>query len=769
MKKKILLFSCLLVCISCGGTNQSSSEIKLSPMEEVLSSISNNYSVNYSSANGKYKIYKTEDYIYDEELGGGQFVLYDNTMYIYTIHNDKVMPRTPCFGSKEEFNQAYPNFEFNKEKYVIENEVYTSTDSQTVEQVSLFINSTGYSKVSLFLDNDLLNIRYYDEFDKVAVTAKMFAINSTVYEPVETYLNNNIDPENETYPNQALVNTLSTLKDNFTFIGQNNTTKAGLSLLVNKDYVAAFSGDKNDKENLYGYISLDDGTHYYEIVNDKVSVDFEISAEKSFIRDNYFFKRHDYTKFKDIGDGTYLSNDYYNVKNFMDLLAISDDVCNLVKLKINQDKSVDIEFLYNHYAVYSGTIFDIGTSTIEELTSYVNGDIKPTLEKYDNAKLIEATKNLDLNFTYVCETEQLEEGDFGVYSNENGRRQYKPSYNNFPSTNYICYEDFAYVYGINENSASPKYYDYLTKEEYQNTYSFKAIDFTHFKQIDENKWMTNSLKYIKILSKILGSNPYQSYHFQATVEIKENGDLYFEILDPYFDINTNGYLKDINSTEVEIVDTYKLNNTKPTRPVYDNSALFPYIEALKGNNFTTKYHDDPAYDLYFTEEDYDYWTNDILYMGTYKAGFVTSSKSKYIYEYALKKDSETNVEYLAVNDHPSLTLSSIGDFNPFHRFSEEMINSLMPHENGYVSYDDEIINIAVEALNLQEVLAYLSFVAVYLEVNDNVLTISVIDEISVSYDENGVRNEDFINFATASFINVGTTTIPDFAIVPSIK
>ncbi len=771
MKRKVLLFSLVLLFSSCGGsgTSEISSEENIDKVAQILSSLDNNYSVNYSSSRGRYNIYKTENYIYDEELGGGQFVLYDDTMYIYTIHDEIVVPRVPYYGFKEDFEAAYPSFEFDVEKYVVEDGVYTTTDLETVESLSLLINSTGYVKASLFMDGGLLNFRFYNRNDKVEITGKVYSIGTTSFDIVESYLNSHIDPEIETYENKPLVEALKTLNDNFTFVGQNNTTKEGFALLVNENYVASFTGTKDDKEDLYGYVSLEDGTHYFELVDNKINVDFEISAEKDFIKDNYAFKRHDFTKFKDIGNSTYISSDYYNVRNFVDLLTLNDNECNLVKLKVNDD-SVGIELLYNHYAVYSGTLYDIENSVISELTPYVNNEIKPDLQRFENEALMNATKDLDSNFTYVNEYYELGENEFlGVYSTEEGRREFKPDYNNFPATNYISYDDYAYAYVLDENKLSPKYYDYLSRKEYDLLYSFKSIDFSHFKPIGDNKWMTNSLKYIRTLSKLLGGNPYDSYHFQATVELQENGRLYFEIFDPYFSINNKGYLKDINSTTLSIVDEYNLNNSKPSRPNYDNSELVPYIQALQENNFTTKYHDDPEYNLYFTEKDYDYWTEDVLYMGTYEAGFITSTKSKYMYEYAIIDDEDSGFEYLAINSHPSLYISSIADFNPFHKFDEEKINSLIPYQDGYISFDQEIINIAVEALNLQDVLTYISFVGVLIKIENSTLVISVMDEIKVSYDENNKRCEEYVIFATASFINVGTTSIPDFAIVPSIK
>lgn len=780
--KKILALICLFTLVGCNSESNSSSDYKQSnsntvsnidkliKVEDIVAKMNSNFSVNYKTSQGTFNIYRTENYFYDEELKGGQFVLYDDTMYVYTIHNDVLVPRVPFSGYRENFEKQYPPFELDMDKFSKEDDVYYTTDANNLTQLGLLINSVAYDKASLFIEDGLLNFRFYNSNNKIEVTGKVFGIESTNVPLLDTYLNNKIDPEIETIPNNELITAANCLNDNFTFIGQNNTTKAGLSLLINENYVASFTGTKDDYEDLYGYLALDDGIHNFAIENGKVDVDFEVIESKNFIKDNYPFKRHDYTKFKKISDNTYISSDIYNVKNFCDLLTLDSNSINLVKLTINDNETLDVDLMYNHYSVYSGTIFNIENSSIEELEDYVNGNLVPDLEHFDNTLLVEATKDLKMNFTYVNEyIESEDETFFGIYSSEEGRKEYKEAHNNFPTTDYIVYEEFAYVYVLDEYKVSPQYYNYIDINEYKKYYSFESIDFTHFQPIGTNKWMTNSRKYMNILSKLLGSNPHDNYHHQATVELID-GVLFFEILDTSFGTNTKGYLKDINKTSIDIINEYKTLNNEPIRPSYINSELINVIDPLRKNtNFTVKYHDDPEYNMFFDEESYDYWTEDVVYFGYYEAGFVTSSKSNYIYEYAMIEDEETNTEYLVINSSPSLYLNSVSDFNSFRKLTDEQINSFMPYnETKYISYDDEIIQIFVDVMQLGGE-SFLGYSAVILEIVNGELVISVVDIIDVTYDENGKRNENLEIFATATITNVGTTKIPSFAIVPAIK
>lgn len=137
MKKKITIILMLTLLSSCNNANDNSSFVsQISScdsikVEDVLESMSNNYSVNYTTSNGSFNVYRTENYFYDEELKGGQFVLYDETMYVYTIHNNILVPRVPFSGYKEDFNKQYPLFEVDMNKFTMEDDVYYTTDTKT--------------------------------------------------------------------------------------------------------------------------------------------------------------------------------------------------------------------------------------------------------------------------------------------------------------------------------------------------------------------------------------------------------------------------------------------------------------------------------------------------------------------------------------------------------------------------------------------------------------------------------------------------------------
>lgn len=792
MKKGLILASILLLA-ACNGNdnslsknslssssnsssisvNSSSSEVKLDSVEKVLDALKSNYTVNYTSSNGTYNIYKTNNYIYDEELGGGQFVLYDDTIYVYTLHNNVVLPKTPSNGVREDFENFYPVLDFNMDAFTIENGVYTTTDEATLFQLGLLVNSLPEAKATLFMDNGFLNFRFFDSYGKVVITGKVFGIENTKVDALETYLKDKIDPETQVLNNDPLIEVLGELSNNFTFIGQNSTNKNSTTLLLNENYVANFTGTRENKENYAGYISLDDGLHYFSIEEGVVNVDFEIVNNKDFIKENYVFKKHDFTKFSLIEDNTYITSDYYNVKNLCELLLIDSTNINMIKIIVNKDdNSVNIYFMNNHNILFDGIIYDINSTEISELSAYLDKTLVPDLQHYQNSELIEATKDLKNNFTFVRTDEVLDsiEKDFyGSISTSEGRKEYKSDYSNFPSNDYIAYENNAYSYVIDENKVSPLAYRSISREEYDANYSFESIDFTHFMPLGNNIWMTNSKKYMRTLSKMFGSNPYDEYHYQATVKLEE-GKIYFEIVDTSFGVNVSGYLDKINETTLPLIDEYKLNNSEPSLQSYENSELIDVISKIRDtSNFTVEYHDDPEYGLFFTAGDYDYWTKDAVYFGFYQDGFVTATKSKYVYNFGWKVNEEDETKSFVIADHPSLQIEKIEDYNPFKKLSNEQINSIMPYEEDkYISFNNDIINVFVEALQLGGS-SILGYAGVILEIENGNLVAHVIDQSVVSYDENGKRVETYEIFASATFTNVGTTVIPSFANMPTIK
>lgn len=790
--KKGLLLVFLLLLAGCGGSDNSSkkqssvvsssyssivnstssSDVKLDTVENVLKALKDNFTVNYTSPYGSYNIYKTKDYIYDEELGGGQFILYDDSMYVYTMHNDIVIPKTPSVGLRKDFTNFYPEFNLDLEKFTVENDVYTTTDEATLTQLGLLINSLPESKASLFMDNGFLNFRFFDNLGKVVITGRVFGINSTAVESLEQYLDAKIDPETDINENSPLIQVLGNLDNNFSYIGQKTANKTGYSILVNENYVAEFTGTKENKESYIGYVALSDGLHYFSSNSNETSVDFEISGENETLKE-YAFKKHDFTKFTLIDENTYITTDYYNVNNLAELLLADSSVVNMVKVVINPaENSAHLYFMYNHETIYDGELFDINTSEIEVLDPYLNEELIPDLEHYDNTALVEATKDLTNNFTFVRTDEVLDDVAkefYGSISTNDGRKEYKSSYSNFPSNDYIAYDDVVFSYVLDENKLSPLAYKSITREEYDATYSFESIDFTHFMPISENTWITNSKKYMRILSKNFGSNPYDEYHYQATVKLIDN-KIHFEIIDTSFGVNVSGYLDKINETTLPLVEEFKANNAKPSTPNFDNIELVNIISKIREtSNFTVEYHDDPDYGLFFTEGDYDYWTKEAIYFGLYQDGFITASKSNYVYNFGWIVNEEEESKVFGVADHPSLYIDKIENFNPFKNLSDEIINSMMPYGNNrYISFDLDIVNVFVDALQLGGS-SILGYAGVILEVVAGELVVYIIDQINVSYDDNGKRNEEYEIFAGATFTNVGTTIIPEFANMPTIK
>ncbi len=773
MKKNgFLLIISLALLVSCNPSDNGDNSISSttsSKVIETLESIRDNYTINYITSNGRYHIYRNQDYIYDEELGGGQFVLYDGTMYVYTIHNDIVIPHVPYSGTKADFDSHYVPFDIDTSVLEEKDDTYHTNDPIAMEALSFLTNSKPYVAADLFMDNGLLNFRFFDDYNRVVMSGTIYGINETSYKPVSDYLDSRIDPELETFKNDPLLEVLGSLNDNFTFIGQNLTTKRGITTLLTKDYVGTFEGDGSNIVSSSGIIALEDGVHYYDIVENVATVDFEIVESTDFIEKNYPFKRHDFSKFKEVATNTYVSSDYYNVQNICDLLIVEGDGINMVQIEVDPaTRSAFISLMRNHSSVYEGKIFNIGTTGLPALNDYLNGTIKPTLTYYENETLIEAVKDLDTNFTYVKNLEEDETEFRGIISTEGGRKEYKDYYNNFPSTDYIVYEDYAYNYVIDQGEITPTRNKTLLREEYDATYSFKALDFHYFQPLGDNRFVTNSSRYMKILSLILGSNPYNQ--LQAYVTIKDDGTLEFEIINSLGYTNTSGHLEKINETSLNLIDNYKSSHDEPSFPTYENRELKEIINKMKDlDNFTIAYQDDPEYGIYFDETDYDYYTEDTIYFGTYEDGFITSSKSKYVYNFGWLVDEETETSTFTVSSHPSLSLEKVSDFNAFNRFEASMIETIATYEDDkYLSLDEEIYDIFVEAMQLGGS-SYLGFCGVILEIKDENLIVSVLDEIEIEYDSDNVRHETYSVFASAIFQDIGTTEIPSFAKIPEMK
>lgn len=782
MKKNVMFLALLFLVSACqnnnlsnssessfSSSNESSSPISTIDVASVLNSLSDNYSASYTSVNGRYHIYKTKDYLYDEELGGGQFVLEDDTMYVYTLHGDVVVPKTPYSALRSRFEQAYPSFKVDMSTFTVEDGLYKTNDEATMTSLCQLINMTAYDHGELFIDEDLLNFRFYDQYNKMLISGKLFSINETAFQPLEKYLNDKIAPETESFPNEPLFNVLGDLKDNLTFVGKQVSNNAGISVLLNKNYIAGFKGNGQNITDGYGFVSIDDDLHSFEMANNEVTVDYEIYDEDIIDLTSFSFKKHDFTKFKEIEPNTYISTDYYNVNNLADLLTLDVSNINTVTIKVDEtNKQADITFLRNHEALYTGTIFNINNSSIEALDSYLASNTKPSLPTYENSELMEFVKDLDSNFTYVREDLEDSETFYGVVSTKSGRKEYKTPYNNFPSTDYILYDKNAYHYVINEDSIIPRKNNAISKEKYQEYFTFKGINFHYFQPLGGNRYLTTSTRILRQLSKLLSSNPYNLGRAYLTIS---NNTLYIEIVDEYLATNTSGHLEKINQTTLDFVDNYKENNAKEDEifKTYNNQKIKDAILKLQEtNNFTVAYQDDPEYDLYFTELQYDYYTNETIYYGMYKDGFITGSLSKYVYNFGWVSDEETGTSVFTLSDHPSIYLDTMADMNPFNSLTAELCDSMEPYQDDkYISLDEEICSVFSLALQMGGVIDVVAVILSFTEQNE--LKIEVVDEIRATYDENNTRHEEYITFATAIIKDVGTTIIPSFATIPTIK
>lgn len=794
-KQSILFLPLLTLLASCGGTGDSTGSTTVPPsatetpsdttkpsepvkterekIEEILSQIDNNYTINYRTYSGRYNIYRTNDYMYDEEISGGQLVLNDDTMYIYTVENGVVIPFTPNVGTRKTFEEKYPVFGVDLTNFVQEGDSFFTTNVEDLTALSILVNSQPYQKAELFMENDLLNFRFYTN-NKVALNGKLYNLNNTHVELLDNYISQVTFPEKINNENKELFSVLSSLDCNFIFEGKNVSGKS-VAMLLNENYVLNFSGSKTNIQNGVGYIQLEDGLHYAELKDGALDVGFDVETSEVTIKETFSLQRHDYSKFIKVDENTFVSTDYYNVTSFANFLSLESDSMSLVKIKVDPaTKSAHVTLIdsYGRTAI-EGTLSSINEAKLASFDEYVDKTKVPTLPTYENAALIEATKDLGNNFTFVNTyiPESLPEPTeefFGVMSNENGRKEFKEEHNNFPSTDYISYDDYAFRYHLNNKKAEAKPYDYISAKEYQSRFSFQSIDFHHFVPNGENSWKTTSLKYIGILSDLVGSNPYAKYHHEAVINLID-GVLHIEI-SSQGSLNTKGYLKDINATKVTLVDDFKTSEAKPVIPHNENTELTEINNKLQKTNFTIAYQDEPENEMFFTEEDYDYWTEDTFYNGFSNGGFITSPSSGYVYEYGYTSDTDKeDPNNLVLVNHPNATVESIATYNPFYRFDADMISTFMPFgEKELISFDFDVISVFVQALDLGGS-SLLGYAGVILSVEKEQLNVSVIDTIEVTYSPEGTRTETYSRFASAAIKDIGTTTIPSFAVIPTIK
>ncbi len=787
MKKCLFVLASFLLLSSCQNnqtsnslsntdSSSSSEEIKNETVEDILNKIEDNYSVVYTSASGKYHIYKTKNYFYDEEIGGGQFVLDDDTMYIYTVHNNVIVPRNKYSATRTDFENFFPKFEVNMDKFEIIDDMYVTSDAQTMTSLCKLINMSSYNRAELFMDDNFLNFRFYDNYNRMLVSGKFYGVGETNYNILDEYLNQKIAPETETYTNSPLIDVLGDLNNNMTFVGQSVTSHEGLSLLLTDKYLATFSGNGKQISDGDGYLQLNDNLHQFTLKDNKLDVDYEyLDTDETLDMKSFTLQRHDFTKFKEIDTNTYISSDYYNVKNLTDFLLLDAQNVNLVKIKVDTtSKEAEITFLQDQVELYTGRIFNINSSSLPQLDEYLENKSEPALKYYENSELMAAVANLNDNFTYIRDDltpqDNNEEGIefYGVRSTVNGRKEYKSYYNNFPSTDYITYNQKAYHYVLNGDSIILKNNGSISKNKYEEYFSFSKINFHYFEPLGNNKYFTSSTRILRQLSKLISSNPYNLGRCYISIE---NGTINIEMQDQYLNTNSIGHLEKINETSLPMVDNYKTNNQDENNlfPKYNNSKIKDVVKQINdGNNFTVAYQDDIEYGIEFTADDYDYYTNETIYYGMYKDGFITGSLSKYIYNFGWVTDEETEVREFTLSDHPSLYLSSMAEMNPFQSLSDDMIDRFVPYQNNkFLSLDEDICSVFSLALQMGGVV---DVVGVMLSFNNkNELVIEVIDEIEVTYDENNIRNEEYIVFATAIITDVGTTKIPSNALIPTMK
>ena len=356
------------------------------------------------------------------------------------------------------------------------------------------------------------------------------------------------------------------------------------------------------------------------------------------------------------------------------------------------------------------------------------------------------TSSLDKNFTFQKEDEYVtgeEKKYYPIYSTEKGRLLQKEEIFEV-KTNYFISNGVAYNYVIKNDNLNLSIENTLSMDEYNKLYSFKSIDFNTFEPLGNNKYQTTAAYNLRILNYILDGSLYDKYQDKAIVEIKED-KLYFELTGNM--ASSKGYLENIGTTTI---DKFNNNIVVPTWINFNNSTLNQYLNNLKeNNNFTVFFTSNSDTSDIYTEQDYDYWTNEAVYFGLHKQGIVYSENG-YLYEYGDKYDEDTEEEYFTIGTHP-LTYKSISEFNPLSSLTEEWINRIEKIDETH--YQTSYIYIISAFLKLVDINASIEKIEFVLEKNE--LSMTFID------DENDTYGPVIIK-------NVGETKIPNFANTPKI-
>lgn len=776
MKKSKLLFVALatVALTSCGGQNnggQTNIEKTDSVLlQEIADSLSNNnFTVEYNvkGLSNTFKAYRNNNYFFDTYNNNGYVVLEDQTVYTFNVLENSALLDMPTIGVKEEvFDTKFEVPTFNvAQNFVDTNGLFIAEEPTVLETFAHLTNSVVESNekkyiysVAMFLSDDGLKFSYRNENKESFLTGVIKDINSTTFEPIKNYLDNFETPEKDTSEN----NELKTLfgEGNFTGKAEVRTSKSkeNFNFLIGEKYFYSYATDVNKGD---GTVLLNDGFAYpFTLIDDKLNVSFDYDGNEDDYNLAFGLGRVDYSKFYKSGNN-YFSKEYFNRKSLAEYFGITSYIPEIVQITLESGKNAaKISFYEEGHIKSTVNLTNINSLSFDVLDNYIKSGSLPKLEsKSESNKLVEATKDLSLNYTIDIE-DKFGSADI-IKQTENIRKEnWGTAYFYDRSENYLKFKDSYYEFLINKEEIDILPTSKMNEAEYQSRYDFKNIDFSTFSYLGtaDGRYFTDSSRYATALHNITNTSmaitPTKAYISLLESEIKvEVVGLYNS--SEYSEIFT---IKDINKTVTGLED-YTAGLTQDKFNTGDKTNLKKSFSNLAStSNYTVKYYIEDLETGNITESDDDFYTKDAYYNSYYKDG-IYRTDSNYFYQfYEEYTDPETEQKDYYLVTTPS-NYQTIGDITPFGNLTDENYLLYSGDGNTFTTYDYNEIFRITRSFNYTD---YIDKLVVTLNDDGTIL----FECFSRDYEQDSTAYTYSLFYKTLIH-SVGTTEIPESAILPT--
>lgn len=792
MKKHYLLLALAgIMLVSCQGggssspTSSSPSEVTTSGEENKLQAVleglkQNNFTTSYSLGNqaNTYITYRSNDYFFDTYNQVGYIVLEDDTVYKFALYDNVCMPSAPRMGLRDEiFSPNFEPIDVDLESCeMVDDNIYQSTDIKVVQSFAHAANMTIYDSdnqvyldtVNFYLDNnDNLKFAVYTINDVISLQGTIYDINKTSLEAADKFLEDGISPENIKTDDTSLKEIFG--EGDFTFRSQVRDYVNGYQyqLVLGKDYYYYPSNGE-------GSMVLSDGySHPFTLTSEgELTVDYEYDASEEYYRDLFSLRRVDYSKFYKVDDSTFLTRDYFNVSSLAFYLGLTSTDATTgetvpltnadgLKIVINQDNSLSLTFYDDSSTAAEATLTDINSVAIEQIDNYLKSNLLPSLEVHENAKALDdAIQALDAYTIEVLDSSSFVEK---IEIDQNGRYE-TWSYPLSRDLNYVKKGSNYYPFLVNGSSYEIDVTQPLSEEEYHSLLDLKSIDYSTFYYLGETdgRYRTDIQQHLDVLSNVFTVSSY-SQITAAYITLNDDGSITFSLQDG--SLLGGGELLEYTLTSMESSSTLTnvVNSFDDSLlDLGDHTPLVNFFNKLnEEQNFRVRFLSGEG-DSY-TEEDDDFYTKETYYSGYFKDGLYLTP-SGYIYEFRESYvDSETGDTIpFQIGSHP-LNATSIYESTNLPLFTEEVLNTFKLTSQGFETQNSYYIDL---------ICGFLYMDSTYI---DKMIFSIVDDELHIRFetreytqDESGLLTNayEYTLFAEVNIIDVGSTVIPEDAVLP---